>query len=161
MIRRSHRLNEAAEDDLSIRNQAEIMSVVSETSRALTLLLGSVAAISLLVGGIGIMNMMLVAVTERTREIGLRVAVGARPRDILAQFLSESVVICVTGGLLGAAFGVLVVWVLQSIVGIAAVVRADTLIVALSFSAGVGLFFGIYPARQAARLDPIEALRYG
>ncbi|HEU4529859.1 MAG TPA: ABC transporter permease [Steroidobacteraceae bacterium] len=161
VIRRSHRLNEAAEDDFSIRNQTEIMSVVSETSRALTLLLGSVAAISLLVGGIGIMNMMLVAVTERTREIGLRVAVGARPRDILAQFLSESVVICVTGGLLGAAFGMLVVWVLQSIVGIAAVVRADTLIVALSFSAGVGLFFGIYPARQAARLDPIEALRYG
>ncbi len=161
VVRRSHRLNEADEDDFSIRNQTEIMSVVSQTTRALTLLLGSVAAISLLVGGIGIMNMMLVAVTERTREIGLRVAVGARPRDILAQFLSESVVICVTGGLLGAAFGMLVVWVLQSIVGIAAVVRADTLIVALSFSAGVGLFFGIYPARQAARLDPIEALRYG
>lgn len=161
ILRRTHRLAESAPDDFTIRNQTEIMNVVSETTQALTLLLGSVAAISLLVGGIGIMNMMLVAVTERTREIGLRVALGARRRDILAQFLSESVVICFTGGLLGALIGMLIAWGLESILGIAALVELDTLLIALGFAAGVGLFFGIYPARQAARLDPIEALRYG
>ena len=161
ILRRTHRLAASDADDFTIRNQTEILNVVSETTRALTLLLGSVAAISLLVGGIGIMNMMLVAVTERTREIGLRVAVGARPRDVLAQFLSESVVICVAGGLLGTLVGVAIVWLLRAIVGIAALVRPDTLIIAIAFAAAVGLFFGIYPARRASRLDPIEALRYG
>ncbi len=161
ILRRTHRLAASDADDFTIRNQTEILNVVSETTRALTLLLGSVAAISLLVGGIGIMNMMLVAVTERTREIGLRVAVGARPRDVLAQFLSESVVICVAGGLLGTLVGVAIVWLLRAIVGIAALVRLDTLIIAIAFAAAVGLFFGIYPARRASRLDPIEALRYG
>jgi putative ABC transport system permease protein len=115
----------------------------------------------LLVGGIGIMNMMLVAVTERTREIGLRIALGARPRDIRAQFLTESVVICTFGGLLGAAIGIGVAMGLSRIMGFATGIDTDMMLIAVSFAAGVGVFFGFYPAVRASRLDPIEALRYG
>jgi len=160
-LRRLHRLAPEAPDDFTIRNQTEIMSVMTETTRTLAMLLASVAAISLLVGGIGIMNMMLVAVTERTREIGLRIALGARPRDIRAQFLSESVVICLMGGILGTTIGVLISWGVAQLLGFAAIVDTRMVLIAVGFSAAVGVFFGLYPAVRASKLDPIEALRYG
>jgi putative ABC transport system permease protein len=161
VLRRAHRLPPEAPDDFTIRNQTEVMSVMTETTRTLSLLLASVAAISLLVGGIGIMNMMLVAVTERTREIGLRIALGARPKDIRAQFLTESVTICVMGGAIGTAMGGLIAWGVAQFLGFAAVVDTTMVIVAVTFSAAVGVFFGFYPAMRASQLDPIEALRYG
>jgi len=161
VLRRAHRLPPEAPDDFTIRNQTEVMSVMTETTKTLTLLLASVAAISLLVGGIGIMNMMLVAVTERTREIGLRIALGARPRDIRAQFLTESVTICFLGGVIGTTIGMLISWGVAQLLGFAAVVDTSMVVIAVSFSAGVGVFFGFYPAMRASQLDPIEALRYG
>jgi putative ABC transport system permease protein len=123
--------------------------------------LASVAAISLLVGGIGIMNMMLVAVTERTREIGLRIALGARPRDIRAQFLTESVVICTIGGLLGTAIGLGLSQAIAKLMGFPTSVDTNMMLLAVGFAAFVGVFFGLYPALRASKLDPIEALRYG
>ena len=161
VLRRAHRLPPEAPDDFTIRNQTEIMSVMTETTRTLSLLLASVAAISLLVGGIGIMNMMLVAVTERTREIGLRIAIGARPRDIRAQFLTESVTICVMGGIIGTAIGTMIAWGVAKFLGFASVVDTMMVLIAVGFSAAVGVFFGFYPAMRASQLDPIEALRYG
>jgi putative ABC transport system permease protein len=160
ILRRSHRLPADAADDFSIRNQTEIINVVGETTRALTLLLASVASISLFVGGIGIMNMMLVAVTERTREIGLRIALGARPRDIRAQFLTESVVICVIGGLLGSSIGYGVSWMISNVLGFATSIDSKMVLISVGFAAAVGVFFGLYPALRASKLDPIEALRY-
>jgi putative ABC transport system permease protein len=160
-LRRLHRLAAQAPDDFTIRNQSEIASMMTETTRTLTVLLASVAAISLVVGGIGIMNMMLVAVTERTREIGLRIALGARPRDIRAQFLAESVIICVMGGIIGTAIGMGISLGVSKFLGFAAIVDTKMVLIAVGFSAGVGVFFGLYPAVRASRLDPIEALRYG
>jgi ABC-type antimicrobial peptide transport system permease subunit len=123
-------------------------------------LLATIAAISLVVGGVGIMNIMLVSVTERTREIGLRKAVGATPRDILVQFLTETVVVSVTGGVIGILLGVLATVAMSTFAGWTVSVSSDAILLAVAFSAGIGLVFGIYPARKAARLNPIEALRY-
>ena len=148
------------QDAFQIRNLADIQSAFSESSRTMSMLLAAIAAISLLVGGIGIMNIMLVSVTERTREVGLRKAVGARPRDILIQFLVESVVVSVTGGLAGIALGWLITMVLSQLAGWSTSVSAGAIALAFLFSAGIGMVFGIYPARKAARLNPIQALRY-
>jgi putative ABC transport system permease protein len=160
-LRAAHRLKGSAEDDFSIRNQSDMISLVSESTDTFTLLLGAIAGISLLVGGIGIMNMMLVAVTERTKEIGLRIAVGARGSDILLQFLAESVLICVMGGLLGLAVGVGGAYALQNFFGVNTSLSTNTMIISVGFAGFVGVAFGLYPAYRASKLDPIEALRYG
>lgn len=156
-----HRLRANDNDDFSIRNQADMISLVSESTETFTLLLAAIAGISLLVGGIGIMNMMLVAVTERTKEIGLRIAVGARGSDIMLQFLVESILICILGGLLGLGFGIGAAYVLEHAFNVPTVLSSQTMIVAVAFAAFVGVAFGLYPAYRASRLDPIEALRYG
>ncbi len=160
-LRAVHRLSAAAPDDFNIRNQADMIELVSESTETFTLLLGAIAGISLLVGGIGIMNMMLVAVTERTKEIGLRIAVGARGSDIMLQFLMESVLICIMGGLLGLLFGVGGAYVLQHFFSVNTALSSDTMIISVGFAAFVGVAFGLYPAYRASKLDPIEALRYG
>jgi putative ABC transport system permease protein len=160
LLRQRHRLRPGQDDDFFIRNLSQILETRAESSRAMALLLAAVASVSLVVGGIGIMNIMLVSVTERTREIGLRMAVGAKGRDILAQFLIEAVTLSLIGGLIGIVLGV------GGSVAIAIagdwpmVIGIDSIILAFSFSAAVGVFFGFYPARKAARLVPIEALRY-
>ena len=160
LLRDRHHIPPGGDDDFSIRNLAELAAAQEEGTKTLTTLLASIAAVSLLVGGIGIMNIMLVSVTERTREIGLRLAVGARPRDILAQFLAEAVVLSVIGGFIGIAVGLgLATW-LASRFGWAVVVRPDVIALSVGFSAFVGIAFGLYPARKASQLDPIEALRY-
>lgn len=158
-LRASHRLAANADDDFSIRNQSDMIELVSESTDTFTLLLGAIASISLLVGGIGIMNMMLVAVTERTKEIGLRIAVGARGSDIMLQFLIESVLICLMGGLLGLLAGVGGAYVLQAF-GTNTTLSTNTMVISVGFAAFVGVAFGLYPAYRASKLDPIEALRY-
>ncbi|MCK6489503.1 MAG: ABC transporter permease [Planctomycetes bacterium] len=160
LLRRRHRQAEGSGDDFTIRNQAEMIETMSRVTRTFTLLLGSIAGISLLVGGIGIMNIMLVTVTERTREIGVRKAIGARNRDILRQFLVEAVVVSLLGGLVGAALGSATAWLISALGAFPARIEPTGVVLALGFSAAVGVFFGWYPARRAARLDPIEALRY-
>jgi putative ABC transport system permease protein len=160
LLRDRHRLAPGADDDFSIRNLAEIASAREEGTRTLTLLLLAVAAVSLLVGGIGIMNIMLVSVTERTREIGIRMAVGAKPRDILAQFLLEALTLSLIGGLLGIALGLAGAHRLAVQFQWPMLIRPDIIVVSVAFSALVGVVFGLYPARKASRLDPIEALRY-
>ncbi len=160
LMRERHRLQAGADDDFSIRNLTEMASAQEEGANTLTKLLASIAAVSLLVGGIGIMNIMLVSVTERTREIGVRMAVGAKPYHILAQFLVESLVLATLGGLLGVAGGIGVGTWLAKQSGWGMVVRPDIVIVSVVFSALVGIGFGLYPAHKASRLDPIEALRY-
>jgi putative ABC transport system permease protein len=160
-MRVSHRLGVADNDDFTVRDQTDLAKTAQETTRVMTWLLAAIASISLLVGGIGIMNIMLVSVTERTREIGIRMAVGARGNDVLKQFLVESTVMSVVGGLIGVAVGWLGALVLRLVTGWQTVVSPQTVIVALVFSATVGIFFGYYPASQAAKLDPIVALRSG
>ena len=160
LMRGRHRLPAYKEDDFSLRNMAEIQAVMAGTAQTFTLLLGIVAAISMLVGGIGIMNIMLVSVSERTREIGLRKAVGAARRAILSQFLIESAVLSTLGGVIGILLGVSVSLVLSKFAGWAAVVTAQSILLAFVFSAGVGVLFGFWPARKASLLSPIEALRY-
>jgi macrolide transport system ATP-binding/permease protein len=161
LIVRRHRLPAAQmETAVRIRNLAEIQEALSETSRTMSLLLASIAAISLLVGGIGIMNIMLVSVTERTREIGLRKALGARRSDILSQFLIESVVVSVTGGLIGILLGWGITFAMSRLAGWAAAVSPESVALAFLFSATVGVVFGLWPARKASLLHPIEALRY-
>jgi len=146
--------------DFTVRNQVEIAEAATATTRTMTLLLGAIAGVSLLVGGIGIMNIMLVSVTERTREIGIRLAIGARSRDVMLQFLTESVVLSALGGLIGIGLGVGLSQLMSSLNNWPALVSTDAMLIAFAFSATVGIFFGYYPARKAALLDPIDALRY-
>lgn len=160
VLRTRRRIGPRKEDDFSVRNIAEIVKTRRAAQQTLTWLLAATAAISLLVGGIGIMNIMLVSVTERTREIGLRIAVGARGRDILAQFLTESVVLCLVGGAIGLGIGVLATFVVARIAEWPVLISPEMIMIAIGASAGVGLIFGFFPARKAAQLNPIDALRY-
>ncbi|HEX4001109.1 MAG TPA: ABC transporter permease [Candidatus Acidoferrales bacterium] len=160
LLRQRHHLRSDENSDFSIRSPAEIAQTVGRISLILTVLLGSVAAISLLVGGIGIMNIMLVSVTERTREIGVRIAVGATEGDVQRQFLSEAVVLSSIGGLIGVVFGIASSIFVAKAMAWPTAVSPLSIVGAVAFSAGVGIFFGYYPARKASRLDPIEALRY-
>ena len=160
LLRDRHRIQPGDEDDFNVRNLADIASTATAATGALTLLLAAIAAVSLLVGGIGIMNIMLVSVTERTREIGLRMAIGAKGRHILAQFLAESLVLAVTGGMIGMLLGISVTQLLARHFGWSIPVRPEVVVLAIGFSMLVGVGFGLFPARRAARLDPIVALRY-
>ncbi len=160
ILRREHRLTADKRDDFDIRNQAEFLNTFAETTKTFTFLLAGIAAVSLLVGGIGIMNIMLVSVTERTREIGVRKALGATKIAILFQFLIEAIVLCLLGGLIGVVLGAGGAFALSSLAGFNTTVDISSVILAFAFSATVGVLFGVWPARRAAALDPIIALRY-
>ena len=160
LLRQRHRLAFGKDDDFTVRTQQEIAEMATAQSKTMTLLLGAIAMVSLVVGGIGIMNIMLVSVTERTREIGIRMAIGARGRDILLQFLTEAVALGVIGGIVGIGAGIGVSRLLASKMQWPTLIPAEWVFYAFIFSAVVGIFFGFYPARKASRLDPIEALRY-
>jgi len=160
LLRQRHRIRPGDNDDFFIRTQLEAANTAEATSKVMTLLLASIAAVSLLVGGIGIMNIMLVSVTERTREIGVRRAVGARQRDILYQFLFESAFLSLAGGAIGVALGVLAASLISQLARWPTMIQPGAVVLAFGFSTFVGLFFGFYPARRAATLDPIDALRY-
>jgi putative ABC transport system permease protein len=160
LLRQRHRLQPGEDDDFAVRNLSDILESQEAASRVLSLLLASIASVSLVVGGIGIMNIMLVSVTERTREIGLRRAVGARRRDILGQFLVEAVAVSLTGGLIGIAVGALGSWAIAHFAGWAAPIQARAVVPAFLFAGMVGVFFGFYPARKASLLNPIDALRH-
>jgi putative ABC transport system permease protein len=160
LLRQRHRLRAAQDNDFFVRNLTEAMSTAEESARVMSILLGAIASISLLVGGIGIMNIMLVSVTERTLEIGIRMAVGARGRDILWQFLVEALVLSLLGGVIGIILGVGASQIISDIFKWPTLVSIKALLLSFSFSGGVGIFFGFYPARKAARMDPIEALRF-
>ena len=161
VLRQRHDIAFRDEDDFSIIKQTDIVSIFGDITSVLTIFLGSIAAISLLVGGIGIMNIMLVSVTERTREIGIRKAVGAKRRDILIQFLVEAIVLSLIGGLMGVALGTLGAGAVARLADqLSTIVTPDIILLSTGVSAGVGLLFGIYPAFRAARLNPIDALRY-
>jgi putative ABC transport system permease protein len=160
LLRQRHNIRAGRDDDFTVRNQQEIAETATATSRVMTLLLGAIASVSLVVGGIGIMNIMLVSVTERTREIGVRLAVGAHGRDILTQFLIEAVSLSLVGGVIGILLGLGTSRVLSVVAHWPTLISIPSIIAAFFVSAAVGIFFGFYPARQAAQLDPIEALRY-
>jgi putative ABC transport system permease protein len=160
LLRTRHRLREDEDNDFTIRTMEELSSILTATTTTMTFLLASIAAVSLLVGGIGIMNIMLVSVTERTREIGLRLALGARGKDVLVQFLVEAVVLSLVGGLAGVALGAGVSQVLAAVMHWPMVMSPGSIGLAFGFSAAIGVFFGFYPARKASGLDPIDALRY-
>ena len=160
LLRARHRLTEGAENDFTIRNLTAIAETAALSARAMGVMLGAIASVSLLVGGIGIMNIMLVSVTERTREIGIRMAIGARRRDILLQFLLEAMLLCVIGGLIGALLGVGGAWLVSVLAEMTVVVTGGSIALSFLFAAGIGVFFGFYPARQAALLKPVEALRH-
>jgi putative ABC transport system permease protein len=160
LLRERHRIRQGQNDDFTIRNLADIAATAQSTNQVMSLLLASVASVSLVVGGIGIMNIMLVSVTERTREIGLRMAVGAKRRDILTQFLLEAVVLSCIGGICGVMLGVVGAKLVSALANWPTIVPPDAIVLAVLFSAAVGIFFGFYPARKAAGLDPIQALRY-
>jgi putative ABC transport system permease protein len=160
LLRQRHKLAPSAPDDFTVRNMSDVAEAANQTNSIMTILLGSIAGVSLLVGGIGIMNIMLVSVTERTREIGIRMAIGARSSAVRSQFLIESVVLSLTGGVAGILLGVLASVVVPSMLGWPTLVSTASIVGSMIFSAGVGIFFGYYPARKAAALDPIDALRY-
>ena len=160
LLRQRHRLGPGQDDDFMMRSQEEIAATASETTRTLSVLLASIAVVSLVVGGIGIMNIMLVSVTERTREIGIRLAIGAKSRHVLLQFLLEAVTLSIVGGGIGVALGIGVSRVIARFAGWPVAINSSSIAVAFGFSALIGIFFGFYPARKAAAMDPIEALRY-
>lgn len=160
LLRQRHNIREGSDNDFSVRNLTAIANTAAEATRTMALLLGAIASISLLVGGIGIMNIMLVSVTERTREIGIRMAIGARERDILLQFLLEAFVISIVGCVIGILIGVGGAALVQNLAGTDTVVTSQSISLAFVVAASVGIFFGFYPARKAAKLNPIEALRY-
>jgi putative ABC transport system permease protein len=160
LLRMRHKIQTYDADDFTIRNQTDLASTATATTQILTILLASIASVSLLVGGIGIMNIMLVSVTERTREIGIRMSVGARARDILTQFLIEALVLSLLGGITGIILGVVGSQVISSIAKWPTIITAFSIILSFGFSIGIGIFFGFYPARKAALLNPIDALRY-
>jgi putative ABC transport system permease protein len=159
-MRESHRLVPGEPDDFTVRNQTEMAQAAQSTTEVMSWLLAAIASVSLIVGGIGIMNIMLVSVTERTREIGIRMAIGARGSDVLTQFLVESIVMSVLGGIVGLAAGFGGAALLGHVTGWSTATPPSAVLLAVGFSAAVGIFFGFYPARKAAALDPIQALRY-
>ena len=160
IMRNAHKIPEGGDDDFTVRNQTDIAATAQETTQVLTILLASIASISLLVGGIGIMNIMLVSVTERTHEIGIRMAIGARSRDILVQFLIEAIVLSLSGGVIGVLLGFLATWIVNLATEWNTVIAPANVLLSFGFAGAVGVFFGYYPARKAAALNPIEALRY-
>ena len=160
LLRQRHHIQPGQDDDFFIRSQQEISEAAEQSSHVMTVLLGSIGAVSLLVGGIGIMNIMLVSVTERTREIGVRLAIGARGHDIMMQFLTEATALSLLGGALGVALGFGVAHVVAATAHWPTLITAQSVILAFSFAAAIGIFFGYYPALKASRQDPIEALRY-
>jgi putative ABC transport system permease protein len=160
LLRDRHRIRPGQDDDFTVRNLADVAQLADESSKVMTMLLASIAGVSLIVGGIGIMNIMLVSVTERTREIGIRIAIGATEGDVLRQFLSESVVLSLAGGIMGILFGVASSIAITKLLGWNILVSPAAMGAAVVFSMAVGIFFGFYPARKAAMLDPIEALRF-
>jgi putative ABC transport system permease protein len=160
VLRQRHKIRDAGDDDFMVRTQQEISEAATETSKTMTWLLGSVACVSLLVGGIGIMNIMLVSVTERTREIGVRMAVGARGADILLQFLAEAITLSILGGFIGIGLGIGMSRLVSAKAGWVTLVSSESIMLAFAASTVIGVFFGFYPARKAAQLDPIDALRY-
>lgn len=160
VLRRNHKLKESDDDDFNIRSQQELSSMMTSTSDMMSTLLAAVAGISLLVGGIGIMNIMYVSVTERTKEIGLRMSIGAKGRDILAQFLIEATLISITGGLLGVILGVAASYIVKAVLSYPILIQPWSIVVSFLVCTVIGIFFGWYPARKASNLDPIEAIRY-
>lgn len=160
IMRKQHRLSYGEEDDFTIRTQTEITEMASQTSKTMTLLLAAIAAVSLIVGGIGIMNIMLVSVTERTREIGIRMALGAREKDILLQFLTEAIVLSLIGGLIGIIVSFALIFGIDKFTTLPAIVNPPIIFLSLCFACMVGIFFGYYPAHKASKLNPIDALRY-
>ena len=160
LMRQKHGIKYGEDDDFIVRTQTEITDIASETSRTLTLLLAAIAGVSLVVGGIGIMNIMLVSVTERTREIGIRLAIGAKGKDVLRQFLYEAITLSLFGGLIGILLAIIISKGINYFTDINALINPQIVMIAVIFSAAVGIFFGYYPARKAARLNPIDALRY-
>jgi putative ABC transport system permease protein len=160
IMRESHKLTPGEENDFTIQDQSDLSETATATSRILTILLASVAGVSLVVGGIGIMNIMLVSVTERTREIGIRLSVGARASDILIQFLTEAIVLSLTGGLIGVGLSFLIDYILNNYTDQSAYIRTEIIMIAFGFAGAIGIFFGFYPAKKASALNPIDALRY-
>ena len=160
VLRRQHKIRQGAPDDFQIRNQSDILATTEETTKVMTYLLSGIAAISLLVGGIGIMNIMLVSVTERTREIGVRMALGAKPRHVLLQFLIEALALSIAGGIIGIGLGIGLAMVLGKRFDWPVVFQPEVIMLAAGFSALVGIVFGLYPAQKASQLDPIQALRH-
>ncbi len=160
LLRDRHRIRSGQDDDFTVRNLADVAQLADASAQVMTLLLASIAGVSLIVGGIGIMNIMLVSVTERTREIGIRLAIGATESDVLRQFLSESVVLSLAGGILGIMFGIAASMTITKVLGWNILISPTAIASAVVFSMAVGIFFGFYPARKAAMLDPIEALRF-
>jgi putative ABC transport system permease protein len=160
ILRRTHKLKESADNDFRVMSQSELLKTITSITDIMTYLLGAIAGISLLVGGIGIMNIMFVSVTERTREIGLRMSIGGRGKDIMKQFLAESIILSVLGGVMGVLFGYLLARLAGSLMSSQAIVKTQSVVLAFIVCFVIGVFFGWYPARKAANLNPIDALRY-